>query len=252
MPFLSPCLLLRRHEPVPKRHRTAVASVQWGWLALVAGAHAAGLGLLLDGPPPATAAAAPLMQVHLLAAAAPTPAGAGVRPTARELPVERRSPHRPQPASVTPARPLPTTVAAAVIPTAAASSLSAQAPAQAPSDSSLQPASSSAGREEVIAASPAPPSAPPSQRPADYLDNPAPAYPGLARRLGEEGTVLLRVHVLRSGHAREIEILATSGSPRLDQAASDAVRHWRFLPARVGEDRVDSWLRVPVVFRLRN
>lgn len=250
MPFLSPRLLLRRHEPVPKRHRTAVASVQWGWLALVAGAHAAGLGLLLDGPHPA--AAAPLMQVHLLAAAASTPTSAGVSPTARELPVKRRSPHRPQPASATPSRPLPTTVAAAVIPKEAASSLPAHAPTNAPSDSSLQPAGSSAGGEEVIAASPAPPSAPPAQRQAEYLDNPAPAYPGLARRLGEEGTVLLRVHVLRSGHAREIEILATSGSPRLDQAASDAVRQWRFLPARVGEERVDSWLRVPVVFRLRN
>lgn len=107
-------------------------------------------------------------------------------------------------------------------------------------------AGAAGGQGETTALHPLP------HREADYLDNPAPAYPGSARRLGEEGTVVLRVHVLRDGRAREIEILAASGSPRLDQAASDAVRRWRFRPARVGEENIDSWLRVPVVFRLEH
>jgi periplasmic protein TonB len=56
---------------------------------------------------------------------------------------------------------------------------------------------------------------------ADYLRNPAPAYPALARRLGEEGKLVLRVFVTPEGHPGQIELKTSSGSPRLDQAAQD-------------------------------
>ena len=87
---------------------------------------------------------------------------------------------------------------------------------------------------------------------ADYLDNPAPAYPAASRRLGEQGTVLLRVRVMHDGRPQAIEVLAGSGSPRLDRAAAEAVRRWRFVPATQHGAPVDSWLRVPIVFRLED
>jgi protein TonB len=83
-----------------------------------------------------------------------------------------------------------------------------------------------------------------------YLNNPPPAYPRLSRRRGEEGEVILRVRVLQNGRADVVEIAESSSHPRLDEAAREAVRGWRFVPARRGESPVDSWLRVPIVFRL--
>lgn len=85
---------------------------------------------------------------------------------------------------------------------------------------------------------------------ADYLQNPKPAYPPMSRRLNEEGKVLLRVHVGADGGAREVEIKQSSGFGRLDAAARDAVSRWRFVPARRGNDAVDSWVAVPIVFSL--
>ena len=85
---------------------------------------------------------------------------------------------------------------------------------------------------------------------AAYLSNPAPPYPQAARRAGQQGTVTLRVLVLRSGLPSRVELEKSSGSKALDVAAQDAVRGWRFVPARHGTDPVESWVLVPVVFRL--
>lgn len=87
---------------------------------------------------------------------------------------------------------------------------------------------------------------------ADYLDNPAPAYPALSRRLNEAGRVVLRVFVDAGGNARQIEIHTSSRFERLDQAAVDAVRRWRFAAARLGEQPVAAWVLVPVNFSLRS
>lgn len=86
---------------------------------------------------------------------------------------------------------------------------------------------------------------------ADYLQNPAPAYPVLSRRLGEEGKVVLRVFVESTGRPSQIEVRTGSGSPRLDQAAQEAVWRWKFVPARRGLDAVGAWVLVPIVFNLR-
>lgn len=83
-----------------------------------------------------------------------------------------------------------------------------------------------------------------------YLRNPAPAYPAISRRMREEGRVLLRVLVSAAGAAEDVELRASSGSERLDRAAMDAVRRWRFAPARRGVDAVAAWALVPIVFQL--
>jgi protein TonB len=85
---------------------------------------------------------------------------------------------------------------------------------------------------------------------AAYLSNPAPRYPDAARRSGDQGTVTLRVQVTRDGVASRVAVEKSSGSPHLDTAALEAVKAWRFTPARRGGDAVESWMLVPVVFRL--
>ena len=83
-----------------------------------------------------------------------------------------------------------------------------------------------------------------------YRETPKPNYPESARRKGREGTVLLRVLVNEEGRAKAIEINKSSGDDALDRAAQEAIQGWRFIPARYGEKVVESWIRIPVDFRL--
>lgn len=101
-----------------------------------------------------------------------------------------------------------------------------------------------------VAAAPAPAPLVPPRFDAAYLDNPPPAYPAMARRLREEGRVLLRVLVTADGRAGSIEVATSSGSERLDQAALDAVRRWRFVPAKRGDAAVAAHVIVPISFAL--
>lgn len=106
-----------------------------------------------------------------------------------------------------------------------------------------------------VAAPPAPPAPPaPLVAPrfdADYLSNPAPVYPPLSRRLGEEGRVLLRVRVTKDGVPSQVEIKQSSGSERLDQSALSAVWRWKFVPARRGATPVEAWVVIPISFTLK-
>jgi protein TonB len=85
---------------------------------------------------------------------------------------------------------------------------------------------------------------------ADYLRNPPPAYPYSARRQGQQGKVILRVLVNTAGLPSEVELRMRSGVPALDEAALEAVRKWRFVPARQGTQPVAAWVLVPIVFTL--
>jgi len=92
----------------------------------------------------------------------------------------------------------------------------------------------------------------PPQFAAAYLRNPAPAYPPHSRRMGEEGRVLLRVHVLANGQADEVIVHKSSTHERLDDAAIDAVRRWQFVPAKAGGAAIAAWVIVPIQFNLRS
>jgi protein TonB len=102
--------------------------------------------------------------------------------------------------------------------------------------------------EAVVAPDP-PPVVPPRFN-ADYLQNPAPAYPALARRMREQGRVLIRVLVSADGMPERIELKTSSGFPRLDQSALETIRNWKFVPARQGEQKVAAWVVVPIAFTL--
>jgi len=77
---------------------------------------------------------------------------------------------------------------------------------------------------------------------------PQPRYPVASLRRHESGTVLLRVVVGPDGVPAEVNLVDGSGHRRLDRAATDAVRKWRFRPAMRGGRPVSGEVRVPIVF----
>jgi protein TonB len=80
--------------------------------------------------------------------------------------------------------------------------------------------------------------------------NVKPTYPRMSQRLSEQGQVTLRVMVKRDGTAGAVEVKSSSGYPRLDQAAIEAVKTWRFNPATVDGKSIDEWYIVPIPFKL--
>jgi protein TonB len=84
----------------------------------------------------------------------------------------------------------------------------------------------------------------------NYLKNPEPVYPELARRRRQEGLVLLAVKITAQGRAERVEIKKSSGFFLLDNAAVEAVRDWEFQPARIGSLSLESEIEVPVRFEL--
>ena len=80
--------------------------------------------------------------------------------------------------------------------------------------------------------------------------NPKPPYPPEARRLGQQGRVLLEVQVGADGRATGVSVKRSSGFPALDNAAVQGVQRWTFEPARAAGLPVASRADVPVNFSL--
>lgn len=84
-----------------------------------------------------------------------------------------------------------------------------------------------------------------------HLGNPRPAYPPLSIEMGEAGAVALRVAVNAEGKATDVSIARSSGFPRLDRAALQAVRNWRFRPAMRGNEAISYSYTFSVEFDLK-
>ena len=82
------------------------------------------------------------------------------------------------------------------------------------------------------------------------LGNPPPEYPPLALRRSWEGTVVLRIKVLPNGRAGTVEVTKSSGKPQLDEAAVEAVRNWKFIPAKRGETPIEGFATQTIDFKL--
>jgi protein TonB len=87
---------------------------------------------------------------------------------------------------------------------------------------------------------------------ANYLSNPKPEYPSIAKSRGWTGKVMLRVQVSPEGTATSIEVETSSGHEMLDESAIEAVKKWKFIPAKKGETAVASAVIVPIVFSLKD
>jgi protein TonB len=86
--------------------------------------------------------------------------------------------------------------------------------------------------EPVLAAqASAPPVARGESRPPRLLEGPAPAYPRIALRLQQQGSVLLELTIDADGRVSAVAVLESSGFERLDEAAREGVLAWRFEPA---------------------
>ncbi len=78
-----------------------------------------------------------------------------------------------------------------------------------------------------------------------------PEYPPRSRLLNEQGKVRLRLHVMANGRIDSVVVVDSSGYQRLDDAAiQQALKRWSMVPASKGGNAVDSWVEIPVVFRL--
>jgi len=79
-----------------------------------------------------------------------------------------------------------------------------------------------------------------------------PRYPIESRRKREQGTVVLSLTLGVDGSVESIVIAQSSGSKRLDDAARDAVRGWRWKPIiRNGQPaRVKGVVEIPFVLRI--
>ena len=86
-------------------------------------------------------------------------------------------------------------------------------------------------------------------RPA-YRVNPPPEYPGLARKRGYQGTVTLDVLVGQKGKVKDIKMFRSSGYSILDEKAVSSVKNWLFEPGMKGDERVEMWVRIPILFKL--
>jgi protein TonB len=134
--------------------------------------------------------------------------------------VEQRTPPPPEPNTVKP-----------VVPTAMAPTVIIEAPPGGTTITTMVPQT----KEPPV------PQPPPQPRPNAVPDRAAvsiaathssPPYPTIARRLGAEGRVTLRLTILPDGKVSKAEVVTSSGRRDFDEAAQSwIVQHWTYQPA---------------------
>lgn len=190
-----------------------------------------------DRPPAPPAPATPPPPQKSAAETAPAPAPAP----------------RPTPAPRPPAQPV---IAATPVPRSEPPARSAAA--EAPPAPAPQPAPAPAPAIPPAPPSPPAPAAPPApprllpDSAVGYLERPAPVYPEASKRLGETGTVVVRALIDPAGHAQDVAVQRSSGHPRLDNAAVDAVRRARFRPYLDNGVAVPVRVTIPLNFELED
>lgn len=231
----APVLMLSRQDvPLPVRR----SMVGTGFAVVL---HLALLGLFayqFESTSPPITPPQQYMTVSLVSPETPKPTPPQPRPTPQQ-PVSKQQPvakQRPAPPSIAPSQPTLTSAATATNPVETTASAAQPAP---PAPPVQAPA-----KEAPVAIVP-------PRFDAAYLSNPAPEYPRISRRMGEEGRVLLKVQVGADGRPTDVSIFKSSGFPRLDESARDTVlRSWRFVPARQADQAVAGTVKVPIDFTL--
>lgn len=228
---------------------------RWGPLALIVCLHLGLFQLLQNGLLHRMVLAVPenLIPVTIIAAPpappvppVPPPAASPVQAPAPKKPpvVRERTPPRPRPEPKPPAQAAPQLKAD----TADSDRPAPTAPTvQEPSAPVTAPAAPAAA-QPVAAPAPATPKTLTSG--VQYVQAPRPDYPVQSKRLGEEGKVILRALINAEGRVERIEIQRSSGHPRLDDAAREAVQNALFRPHLEDGRPVKVYAIVPISFRL--
>lgn len=76
-------------------------------------------------------------------------------------------------------------------------------------------------------------------------------YPAFSRRIGEEGTAIVAFHIATTGSVKDVVIVRSSGSPRLDLASVLCATHWTYLPAIVHGQPVERPWKAEIVWKMR-
>lgn len=212
------------------------------------------LWLFRPSDEPVTEAQPLVMEVSMIAMSAPKPVAAPPKPAPPPPPPSEK---KPPPPKKTPPKPVvkkpPPVVQKA--PDFAPSEAVAEQP-QPVAQPTPTPASSTSSASTASSESKAAPTNTEqfteANFRANYAHNPKPEYPPVAKSRGWTGKVLLRVQVSAEGLSNGVAVEQSSGHEMLDDAAVEAVKQWRFIPAKRGETPVASSVIVPIIFTLRN
>lgn len=145
---------------------------------------------------------------------APQPKPQPAEPKA--VPIVKKTVTRPTPTPVIPRAPSPAAITEATPPQESHEPPAATVPPSPPAP--------------VAPAAPAAPAAPKTVSGIEYIEKPRPVMPTTSLRMGEEGVVQFKVLVNVKGKADKVEIIKSSGFPRLDDAAVTAVKRALFKP----------------------
>lgn len=195
--------------------------------------------------------------------AAPTPVQQPAPPQPQPVPrpapkvVEKPAPkavEKPAPAI---RKPSPPKTAPVLEPTEKSISTPEQPPAAAPAPAAPEPQAAAA--QPAPAAPPAPSAPPAPAAPAqpktisgvEYIQPPQPDYPPIAKRMGEEGKVMLRVLVSDRGRPEKVDVQKSSGFARLDEAARQAAMRAMFKPHLEDGKPVAVYALIPINFSIQ-
>jgi len=152
---------------------------------------------------------------------------------------ERKPTEKPPTPKPTPVRPLRAPLQAADV-----APIHVAAAPPAPADPAPAPPAGAAGP-------PGPPDVRSPAEDADYASTCRVVYPPMSRAMHERGRVVLKVLVGVDGRSKKLDMVRSSGSPRLDTAAQEAMRRCRFKPGTVNGVPQDMSYEAPIEFVLR-
>lgn len=207
--------------------------------------------------PPAESVTPPsplTMQVSLISATAPRASATVPTQAAKPDPAPKKPKQKPviakKPAAarkpLQPKPPKPVSEPLRSLPEATGATASAPAPSPSSMPTPNAPAATAA------ASAPKAESFTEANYRANYAFNPKPEYPRIARSRGWQGKVLLRVQVSAAGTSEDVIVHRSSGHEILDESAVEAVKKWKFVPAKRGATPVASSVVVPILFSLND
>lgn len=78
-----------------------------------------------------------------------------------------------------------------------------------------------------------------------------PRYPEIARAAHRQGAVIVEAEIATDGSLQSARVVSSPLGFGLEQSALDAIRSWRFAPARFGDRPVAVYYRWNILFSLR-
>lgn len=108
--------------------------------------------------------------------------------------------------------------------------------------------------QKPVAKPPPPPAAvvrvPPKVNPRRPMPITNDDYPPQSRRLGEEGVTQVRLYVLADGSIGDVQVVKSSGFPRLDEQAVKKLKRWRVNPGTEDGKPVPMWMELNVKWQI--